>query len=333
MTTHLNFGLIAGIVSSLKCSARRARARGARLASLVSFACAGFAPALLAADVVADAPTDAVGNVPTVYRLDFEEPLFEFFRMELADGNQAEIIAPDEVTGRDGFAAPQGRHVQKLVWTQAAYRGTRLTRGVEGRSTAAAPRVTRDGWYALRFRVAPDWPMEKRCFLAQMICWTAEFPRTNKTLALAYDGAGGLVLRGYFGDVEASDRYNSRPDNTVDLPLGRLEPGRWHAVVFQVRYSRSGDGFARAWLDVKHDASRSGPPPPTVEAEGVKLGNGAWVSDTEMRHGSYQKWGVYAHDTARYTPGEIRTLYYDEIAYLVGDAPDAWRQVWPGAAE
>lgn len=266
--------------------------------------------------------------VPEVVRVDFETPLPESFRMEVAPGNVAEIVAPGEFLGAEAFAAPQGRQVQKLEWNEAAYRRTRLTRGVEGRSTS--PRVTREGWYGLRFRVAPNWPMEKRGFFAQMICWTPEFPRTNKTVALAYDGEGGLWLNGFYGDVEESERYNSKPDKTVKLALGRLEPGRWHTVVMQVRYSRSGDGFARAWLDVEADTNGVAPPPATAEMEGVKLGNGAWVSDTEMRHGSYQKWGVYAHDSARYTRGETRTLFYDEIAFAVGESTDGWRLVWPG---
>lgn len=258
--------------------------------------------------------------------LDFEHELPASVLMEVGPGNSAEIIAPAELLAADAFEAPSGRHVQRLVWRQTSYDGTRLGRGVEGRS--GPPRITREGWFGFRFRVSPDWPMEKRCFFAQMICWTTEFPRTNKTIALAYDGDGRLALVGHYGDVEESERYNDKPDQTANLPLGALVPGRWHSVVIQARYSRSGDGLLRGWLDV--EPTGDAPPAPTGEILDIRLGNGAWSSDTELRHGSYQKWGLYAHDAKRYTPGEVRTLYYDDVAFAVGDGPGAWRSVWPG---
>lgn len=106
---------------------------------------------------------------------------------------------------------------------------------------------------------------------------------------------------------------------TSSLPLGK-----WNDVIVHVRLSRARQGLLEAWFN---ESSRG---TPTVRVADVNVGTGCWEEGDRLRHGLYPKFGMYCWDAGNFTPGEVRTAYWDEVRWVDGDPPDAWDRVRPG---
>ena len=244
-------------------------------------------------------------------RENFEDGSLAPFLVEISAGNVSQIVTPT------GFNARAGTKVHRIVWYADNYAGTRASRSVEGAS--GSPRITEDGWYGLSFYAPESFPVPgKRMDLAQIICWHSSAPTNGPTIGIHTSPAGELFIDG---------RYGFSADMGAITATGVLTPklkkGVWHDVIIYAKFARNGTGALRAWLD---GASLSAP---TVDINGINLGNGAWNTDTQMTYGGYIKWGPYCWDSANYTPGEAREIFYDEIAYQVGNPANGFDLIKP----
>ncbi len=246
----------------------------------------------------------------------FEDDTLTPFRQEgTAAGHTAVIEAPK-------FGARNGTKAHKIVWFESKYDGTRPTRGVEGHS-AGNPRITSEGWYAFSFYLpSGQFPTDKNMIIGQLIAWTSALPKTNKSIVVSTDADGSLALKTYYG-LGQGDVVG-----TGSIPLwgaGQTAKNlnRWHDVIIYVKFSNNDTGTVKVWFNGA-PASQ-----PTGVLDKIKVGNGAWTSANLMTNGAYVKWGIYAWDVKNHTPGETRTIYFDEIDYLVGNPSGAFDAVKP----
>lgn len=244
---------------------------------------------------------------------DFEDGSLAPFGLEVAAGNLAEIITPS------GFAARAGSKVQHLKWFQANSDGTRATRSVEGTSGSANPRITGEGWYAFSFYLPANAPVPgKAMVLGQIDGWDASLPDTNITVTIGVEANGKLVLEGAYGVGDGGKATNVY---TALAPV--LATGSWHDVILHCKFSRASAGILTAWVDGAPETT------PTVNYTGINLGNGAWSDDATLTTGACIKWGPDCWDSANFTAGESREVYYDEIAYQVGNPAGSFNLVKP----
>lgn len=242
---------------------------------------------------------------------DFEDGSLVPFNIEMVSNNVSEIIMPA------GFSARAGTNVHHIAWYEEYYDGSRISKGVEGASSDA--RITSDGWYGFSFYAPSGFPVpDKQMVLAQIICWHPSLPNTSITVTLGVNTNGALVLEGAYG---VGDGGKTTTVHSTLSPL--LTKGTWHDVVIYCKFSRVNTGILKVWLDGTPEDL------PTAEFAGINLGNGAWSDDEVMTHGGYIKWGLYCWDNANYDAGESREIYYDEIAYQVGNPSGAFDLVKP----
>lgn len=245
---------------------------------------------------------------------DFEDGSLSPFSVEIVPGNVSEIVTPA------GFAARAGSKVHRLVWHAANYDGTRASKSVEGSSGGGGnPKITTEGWYGFSFYAPESFPVPgKQMVLGQIHAWHGSLPNTNITITVGVEPGGKLVLEGAYGTGDGGKTV------TVYAALAPLlTKGGWHDLVLYCKFSRNHTGILRAWLDGAPESA------PTASFTGINLGNGAWTGDTEMTQGAYLKWGPYCWDSTNYTTGESREIFYDEIAYEVGNTAGAFDRVKP----
>jgi hypothetical protein len=243
-------------------------------------------------------------------RSGFEDGTITPYFAEVSTGNTAEVITPS-------FGARAGSKVHHLVWKQANYDGTRATRSTEGKSSEAAGlRITQEGWYGFSFYLPANFDLTKNQIIAQMHCWDNTLPTTDKTFALSIWN-GQLLAETFLGFGGAVQ--GSAEGVVQSVPT----KGVWHDVVIYVKYAKNNTGIMRLWYDGAPQAS------PTVQLTGINFGNGAWVNDTQLLDGSYQKWGLYAWDAANHTVGETREIYFDEVSYNIGNPSNGFDLVKP----
>jgi hypothetical protein len=241
----------------------------------------------------------------------FEDGSLSPFNVEMVTNNISEIIRPT------GFSARAGSNVHHIVWYEDNYDGTRASKGVEGASSD--PRITSDGWYGFSFYMPSGFPVPgKQMVLGQIICWHSSLPNTSITVTLGVNTNGALVLDGAYG---VGDGGKTTTAYATLSPL--LTKGAWHDVVVYCKFSQVNTGILRVWVDGAPEDT------PTAEFTGINLGNGAWSGDELMTHGGYIKWGPYCWDNANYDAGESREIYYDEIAYQVGNPAGSFDLVKP----
>jgi hypothetical protein len=243
---------------------------------------------------------------------DFEDGSLSPFNVEKLSANISEIITPS------GFSARAGSKVHHIKWFQSNYDGTRTGRSVEGTSSSQT-RITADGWYGFSFYAPESFPVPgKQMVLGQIICWHPSLPSTNITITLGVEPSGRFVLEGAYG---VGDGGKTVTVYTTLSPL--LTKGSWHDVVIYCKFSKINTGVLKVWLDGAPESA------PTAHFTGINLGNGAWSGNELMTNGGYIKWGPYCWDYANYDSGETREIYYDEIAYEVGNTSGAFDRVKP----
>ncbi len=246
----------------------------------------------------------------------FEDNTLTPFKQEgVAAGHTAVIETPS-------FGARNGTKAHKIVWYQSKYDGTRPTRGVEGHS-AGNPRITSQGWYAFSFYLpSGQFPTDKNMIIGQVIAWTSELPKTNKTIVVSTNADGSLDLKAHYG-LGQGDVVETGTIRLWGAGQTAQNLNRWHDVIIYVKFSNNDTGTVKAWLNGAPEGQ------PTGVLDKIKVGNGAWTSANLMKDGAYVKWGIYAWDEKAHTPGETRTIYFDEIDYLVGNPLGAFDTVKP----
>jgi hypothetical protein len=246
-----------------------------------------------------------------VYSEDFEDGSLSPFVVEKIAANTSEIITPA------GLSARAGTKVHHVVWNQVNYDGTRASKSVEGAS-GSNPRMTSEGWYGFSFYMPESMPVPaKNLVIAQLMAWTPTVP-VPPTCTVGFEPDGRLYIDGDYGVGDGNKVMTAQSTLAANL-----SKGSWHDIVIYVKLARNNTGVLKAWLDgAPEDA-------PTVSYTGINLGNGAWTNDTLMTNGAYIKWGPYCWDNAFYTPGEVREMFFDEIAYTVTNPSGAFDLVKP----
>ncbi len=244
---------------------------------------------------------------------DFEDGSVSPFNLEVISGNTAEIISPT------GFPARSGSKVHHLVWNSEFYNGNRSSKSVEGSSGFHLDRITGEGWLGFSLYAPESFPSPgKAIVFGQIHAWHSSLPATNITITVGIEATGALILEGAYGTG------NGGKTVTVYSTIApSLTKGEWHDFILYCKLSRNETGILRAWFDGAPEST------PTVEYIGINLGNGAWNSDEEMTHGAYVKWGQYCWDHTNYDANETREIYFDDIAYIVGNPTNAFDLVKP----
>lgn len=254
------------------------------------------------------------------FREDFEDGSTSPFNVEVLEGNVSEIIEPAD------FPARSGDKVHRIVWKEENYNGRRSGRSVEGSSGFHLPKITSEGWFGFSLYAPADFPSPgKNIVLGQIHAWDHSLPKTNITITVHVEENGALMLEGAYGVGDG------RKEVTVYTTLApELTKETWHDFILYCKFSDDNKGILRAWIDGAPESK------PTVEYTDIKLGNGGWKTSEEMTTGAYIKWGPYCWDYRNYDEGETREIFYDDIAYIVGNPEDAFSLVQPsgyGTAE
>ena len=246
-------------------------------------------------------------------REDFEDSSIKPFNTEVLEDNIAEIYEPTD------FPARSGSKVHRFVWKEENYNGRRSGRSVEGSSGFHLPKITSEGWFGFSLYAPEDFPSPgQHIVLGQIHAWDHSLPKTNITITVHVEASGGLMLEGAYGVGDG------KKDVTVYTTLApELTKGVWHDFILYCKFSNDHTGILRAWVDGAPEAE------PTAEYTGINLGNGGWNSREEMTAGAYVKWGPYCWDYSNYVKGESREIFYDDIAYIVGNPENGFDLVKP----
>jgi len=97
----------------------------------------------------------------------------------------------------------------------------------------------------------------------------------------------------------------------------------WIPIVVHMVTSRQRAGQVQVW--VGNDATQD---TPSYSATDINFGFGNWDGDTLLSSIAF-KFGQYNYDYENYTPGEVRTTYYDNLHIIPMAHSDGWRAVHP----
>jgi len=206
--------------------------------------------------------------------------------------------------------ASNGKYSYNFFWYESSYNGTRDTKGVEACSNFA---TYKEGWYGFSFYLpSPGYPKDKTATIAQIFqdgdcsSWAAMLVVQNGALYLENRAACGT------------------PTNT--LIASSIEYNAWKPIIIHWVASHENAGTLQVWYANQIDNQST----PTYSETGINFGFGVWNGDT-LASGNEQvlKFGMYNWDTANYTSGETRTIYFDCVNQLEGNPSGAWNTVNP----
>jgi hypothetical protein len=193
----------------------------------------------------------------------------------------------------------------KSYWTQSTYNGTRNTKGAEACASYA---TYKEGWFGFKLYVpSPGYPTNKEAAVAQIFqhgncnSWAGHLVIKNNSLL--------IVHRSSCGSATSATIVSNIPRNS------------WRSVVVHFKASRVNGGL----LEVYYNGSR------VYYKTGINFGFGVWNSNDTLASGNQLglKIGQYCYDNNNYSTGETRTLYYDNVCWLVGNPSGAMATVTP----
>jgi hypothetical protein len=237
------------------------------------------------------------------------------WRAEVAGGNTLGSVAMTSVP------APEGALFGQAVWNESEYRGTRSTRGVEGRGARHVGPL----WYSFQLRVpSGGFPSDKSQIVAQLIAWHPQC-ETDKTIAVSLLN-DKLSAASWAGDTPIDNGGTPfYPTVVLNGEYGLTDAmprDRWLRVVLHARPSNQGTGIFEGWLLDEQGAEMA-----SFSQRDINLGTGCFHPNGELLYGVYPKFGIYAYGVAAYTPGETRTLYFDDARVLYGEPACAFEAV------
>ena len=199
----------------------------------------------------------------------------------------------------------------KVYWTSVLYKGTRMERGAEFCSSLV---THTDGWMGFNLTLPdkgnsstyPSYPDTKEAALAQVFqrgycnSWAAMLRMRNNNLYMVHRASCG------------------KP--TEALVAKDVTRGVSHPIVIHTRASHRKAGVVEVWYDGGK----------VYGAYNIDFGFGSW-SGNALATGNGQgfKFGQYAYDADNYESSERRTVYYDNVSVLVGNAAAAYERVRP----
>jgi hypothetical protein len=239
------------------------------------------------------------------------------FVIEAGNGNTADAI-------RSTFTPREGTHLARFIWNENNYDDTRLTRGVEARTSSTANRITKEGWYGFSFYIPSSTFLTKNNIIAQMHAYTSTY-NPEKTVAFGIglmpeNSPSDRALKvHYYSGVSSAGDQTPVGTRTGDITIVNPCPvGQWIDIVMYVKYSKSNQGAFKLWYRGNLIVNRGG----------INIGSDAWNGDA-LLNGTYQKFGIYAYDKRLYTPGEERRIYFDNVSYVVGNPANGYDIVKP----
>jgi len=211
--------------------------------------------------------------------------------------------------------AANGHYSYNFFWYESAYNGTRDTKGVEACSSFA---TYKEGWYGFQFYLpSSGYPKDKEAAIAQI------FQMTPSGSTDCESWASLLVVKN--GELYLQFR-NACTTPTMVLITSSIQYDAWKPIIIHFVASHENAGTMQVWYAGNTDNINT----PTFSTTGINFGYGSWNGDT-LASGFplVLKFGMYNYDTANYTAGETRTMYYDCVNQLEGNPSGAWQTVNP----
>lgn len=207
-----------------------------------------------------------------------------------------------------------GEPAVKTYWHQSSYNGTRATKGAEVMSPYDL-KFWSEGWYGFRFMIPTGFPAAKELAIAQIF----SRGRCKSWSALLVIKKDNLVLR---------SRNGNGCGASTDRPiLAGIPRNAWQSVVIRFKISQKNAGELKLWFGNAAEDS------PKIDIQNIDFGDGYWAGDSldPKIDNNYidLKFGQYNFDTANYTPGEFRVVYFDDVSMLIGNPPGAFDLVNP----
>jgi hypothetical protein len=205
----------------------------------------------------------------------------------------------------------------QMWWTALNYDGTREARGMEACSDVT---VASEGWYGFTFyppstaTSATTYPNDKLGAIAQI--FQDGYCNSWASLLLVDHGALEIEWRDYCGVANV-------------IPLApSIKYDQWNPIIIHWVASNNNTGQIQVWYgdDVKTLSH------PTYSVQNINFGFAHnWAPGAPLPADSQQvlKFGMYNFDDGNYTPGEKRTMFYDNVTQLSGASPNGWWTVNP----
>ncbi len=248
-------------------------------------------------------PTDIIDTISHKYSGFATNQLFPF-------------EAEKGVTTRGNYMLPysmNGEAVVKSFWAQVSHNDTRATRGAEAQPVDF--QLHGDGWFAFRFFLPSDFPADKELAIGQIFSrggcksWSALVIIRNNNLVISRRSSNGCT---------------PEVDQIIASNLKRNE---WNKIIIRFKPSNSRSGELKVWLNNENESN------PNLDAKRINFGAGQFVMDSldpnVPNNWINLKFGQYNYDFANYTPGETRTIYFDDVSMLKGNPTDAFNLVKP----
>ncbi len=224
-----------------------------------------------------------------------------------------------------------GRNVLEFQWTETGSTA-RVDKGAEA---CGGPRFHKEGWYGFQFYLPdPGFPKDKFQGIAQIFglggcsSWVSKLDVKDNSLLFSRRGHCGTAV----DTVIAED----------------IERNKWHSVIIHFIASHAEQGLTEVWFD--EDVCNQAEP--TYRATDINYGFGdadpdGWDTATDSlkrqaidpnSQGGFREFGtneiefkigMYNFDNTNYTPGESRTLYYDNVSMLADEGESGFIKVNP----
>ena len=200
----------------------------------------------------------------------------------------------------------------KSWWEETYYNGTRDTKGAE---CCSSFETFKEGWYGFQFYLpSPGFPNNKTATIAQLFqdgdcnSWAGMLVISNDNCTLQW--------RDYCGDFTITTIQNSVPFN------------QWNPIIIHFIASQTNQGELQVWWN-PGIASNA----PTVNLTAINFGFGVWATNPPdtlaVSNEIVLKFGQYDWDVDNYTTNETRTIYFNNVAQVVGPSSSGWEIVNP----
>jgi hypothetical protein len=204
-----------------------------------------------------------------------------------------------------------GQKCMKFYWTQVGFDGTRMDKGAEACSDLD---IYKEGWFGFHFYLpATGYPNNKETGIAQIFAehgcssWAAMLIVRNNKLYL---------------------QHRSACVNPTEVLIANdIQRDAWKPVIIHFKASQQNAGLMEVWY------AGAGKGSPTYKATNINFAWGVWsgdvlnsaVADNMIK----LKYGMYCYDSANYTTGESRVVYFDNVSQVNGNPTNAWETVHP----
>ena len=212
-------------------------------------------------------------------------------------------------------AAAGGMDYITSFWSEAGWEESEV-RDHKGAEIKSPLNFTKEGWEGFDIYVPSNgYPTDKVATIAQIFDNAIDDDASWGAMLMIQNNSFRILYRG--NEVAPTAGANGLWGSLVD---GTVTRDSWVPIVIHFVVSREDEGELQVWIG---GAAQNDP---TFSVTGIDLGYGGtgtdgWDTATDSLDadaGINLHLGQYDWDTANYTTGETRTLYFDSITQLVG---------------